>query len=163
MARTDNETRATRSVLDRLLDYDPQATREPPRSRSASVAELRQAVRRDLEWLLNTRTMLDPAESELEEARRSVAFYGLPDFTGVGASSGMEQQRLVNSLESAISTFEPRFLDVKIYLEPMNYLERQLKFRIEARLDVDPAPIPIAFDSVLQSGAGGFTITERQP
>jgi len=161
MARTDNATRTTRSVLDRLLDYDPQATREPARSRSDSVAELRQAVRRDLEWLLNTRTFLDPAESELEEAKQSVAFYGLPDFTAMSASSGIEQRKLIKALETAIKTFEPRFLDVKVYLEPLNYFERQVRFRIEARLDVDPAPVQIAFDSVMQAGASGFTVTER--
>ncbi len=161
MARTDNEKRVTLSVLDRLIDYEPRESRESPKSQSATLADLRAAVRRDLEWLLNTRTMLDPAESELEEARRSVAFYGLPDFTGIGASSSYVQRRLVESLETALSFFEPRFLDVKVTLEPIDELERQLRFRIEARLDVDPAPVPIAFDSVLQAGTGGFTLTER--
>ena len=161
MPRTDNEKRVTLSVLDRLLDFEPRESRESPKSQAATLADLRAAVRRDLEWLLNTRTMLDPAESELEEARRSVAFYGLPDFTGIGASSNYVQKRLVDSLETALSFFEPRFLDVKVTLEPIDELERQLRFRIEARLDVDPAPVPIAFDSVMQAGTGGFTLTER--
>ena len=161
MARTENQTQITPSVLDRLIDLDPRESREAPRSRTSNVTDLRQAVRRDLEWLLNTRTIMNPADSQLEEAKRSVAFYGLPDFTGIGASSNVEQRRLLESLETAIKTFEPRFLDVKIILEPMNELERQLRFRIEARLDVDPAPVPIAFDSVVQSGVGGFTVTER--
>ena len=161
MARTDHEKQVTPSVLDRLIDLDPRESREAPRTRTTTLAQLRASVRRDLEWLLNTRTLLDPANSELEEARRSVAFYGLPDFTGVGMSSNREQNRLLVALETAISFFEPRFLDVKIILEPIDQLERQLKFRIEARLDVDPAPIPIAFDSVLQAGTGGFVLTER--
>lgn len=125
MARTENQKQITPSVLDRLIDLDPRESREPPRTRPTSVADLRVAVRRDLEWLLNTRTAMNPADSPLEEARKSVAFYGLPDFTGIGASSNIEQRRLIESLENAITTFEPRFLDVKIVLEPMNQLERQ--------------------------------------
>src|SRR4051812_15010929 len=112
MARTESQTRITPSVLDRLIDMDPRESSESPRSRTSNVTDLRQAVRRDLEWLLNTRTMLDPADSTLEEAKKSVAFYGLPDFTAIGASSNVEQRRLLESLENAITTFEPRFIDV---------------------------------------------------
>jgi type VI secretion system protein ImpF len=144
-----------------LIDLEPRESREAPKSRSASMAELRQAVRRDLEWLLNTRCVFNGDETELVEARRSVAFYGLPDFTGMGVLSNVEQKRLIRALEEAIRLFEPRFMDLKVVLEPIDQLDRQLKFRIQARLDVDPAPEPIAFDSVLQPGAGGFVLTER--
>ena len=159
MPRTDNEIRVTPSLLDRLLDLEPRETREAPKSRSTSLQELRQSVRRDMEWLLNSRCFLDA--DGLEEAPRSVAFYGLPDFTGVSANSLLEQTHLINCIETAIRNFEPRFLDVKVMLEPPNNFDRQLRFRIEARLDVDPVPEPIAFDSVLQLGGGGFVVTEK--
>jgi type VI secretion system protein ImpF len=161
MARIDNEIRVTPSILDRLLDYEPAESREAPKSRSNSVRDLRQAVRRDLEWLLNTRSLLHPEDGGLEEARKSVAFFGLPDFTGMTAQSAAAQKHLVETIETAIRNFEPRFLNVKVILEPLDILDRQLKFRIEARLDVEPAPEPIAFDSVLQIGNGGFAISER--
>jgi len=156
----DNQVRVTQSILDRLLDYDPRESREPPKSRTTSLTELRQAVKRDLEWLLNTRCVLDPEATELEELRKSVAFYGMPDITGVSVQSPVEQKRLITAMETALRNFEPRFLDAKVTLEPVNNVDRQLKFRIEARLDVDPVPEPIAFDSVLQFGSG-FTVTEK--
>ena len=53
--RTDNEVRITPSVFDRLLDFEPQLTSEAPKSRAKSLRELKQSVRRDIEWLLNTR------------------------------------------------------------------------------------------------------------
>lgn len=159
MPRTDNEVRVTPSLLDRLIDLEPKETREAPKSRSTSVQELRQAVRRDVEWLLNTRCFYD--EDGMEEALRSVAFYGLPDFTGLSANNHIEQKSLTKSIETAIRNFEPRFLDVKVTLDPPNSVDRQFKFRIEARLDVDPIPEPIAFDSVLQLGGGGFVVTEK--
>ncbi|HVQ55386.1 MAG TPA: type VI secretion system baseplate subunit TssE [Pyrinomonadaceae bacterium] len=160
MARTDNEVRSTLSVLDRLIDQDPRTTNEASLSRSASLRDLKQAVRRDLEWLLNTRCHLTAEEGELPEARRSVAFYGVPDFTGLGASSSVEQRRLTGLLAEAIRIFEPRFMNVKVSMKSPDVLDRQLRFRIEAHLDVDPVPEPITFDTVLQFG-GDFAVVEE--
>jgi len=87
MARTDHETRVTPSVLDRLLDFEPKASQESPKSRSKSLAELKQSVRRDLEWLLNSRQYLGYIDENLEEVNKSVAVYGLPDFTGISAKA----------------------------------------------------------------------------
>ena len=36
-----------------------------------------------------------------------------------------------------------------------------LKFRIEASLNVEPTPEPIAFDTVLQLGSGEFEVKEK--
>ena len=161
MALNESQLRITPSVLDRLVDEDPRESREAPKSRAASMSELRRSVRRDLEWLLNTRCVIDPDKIDLEEVKRSLAMYGLPDFTGIHIKNRLEHKNLVGSLENAIRIFEPRFLDVKITVEPLNELDRQLKFRIEARLDVDPAPEPIVFDSVLQAGGVGFSVVEK--
>lgn len=161
MSRLDNEIRVTPSVLDRLLDYEPRESAEAPKSRSTSLRDLKLSVRRDLEWLLNTRTYILSDDDDLEEARRSVACYGLPDFTGMMVKSPSEQKRLAKAVEAALKTFEPRFLDLKVTLEPIDNLDRQMKFRIEARLDVEPSPEPVAFDTVLQIGSGEFAVTEK--
>lgn len=161
MARTDSEIRITPSVLDRLLDFEPDNTREAPSSRSKSLRELKLSIRRDLEWLLNSRSLPVEIDERLVEIRKSVVVYGLPDVTGVSAKNPNEQRRLTESLTNAIRTFEPRFLNLKVTLEPVNNVERMLRFRIEARLDIDPAPEPIVFDTVLQLGSGEFEITEK--
>ena len=121
------------------LDYSPRETQEPAKSRSASIRDLRQSVRRDLEWLLNTRCHTEDIDDSLLEARRSVAFYGLPDFTGMSAKNSNEQRRLTKALENSLKIFEPRFRELKISMEPMNHVDRQMKFRIEARLHVESA------------------------
>ena len=159
MARSDLEVRVTPSVLDRLLDLDPQESREVPKSRSTSLHELKQAVRRDLEWLLNTRCHTEELVDDLSEAKRSVAFYGLPDIVGFNAKNNLEQQRLTKALETAIRNFEPRFLNLKVSMDPVDNVDRHLKFRIEASLDVDPTPEPIVFDTVLEMGSGEFSIS----
>lgn len=161
MARSENEILVTPSILDRLIDLDPSRSQDGPKSRATSVRELKASVRRDIEWLLNTRCYAEGEDDALEETRKSVAFFGLPDFTGMSAKNNLEQKKLSKSLEIALKNFEPRFLDLKITLEPVNNVDRQLKFRIEARLDIEPTAEPIAFDTVLQIGSGEFAIVER--
>ncbi|MDQ6787621.1 MAG: type VI secretion system baseplate subunit TssE [Acidobacteriota bacterium] len=161
MARTEKEIRVTPSVLDRLIDFDPKSSQEAPKSHSNSLRELKQSVRRDLEWLLNTRCYLDDIDENLEEVRKSVIVFGLPDFTGISAKSYAEQKSLTQALETAIKNFEPRFLDLKVFLEPISNVDRLMKFRIEASLDIEPAPEPIVFDTVLQLGSGEFEIQEK--
>lgn len=161
MSRIDNEIRITPSVLDRLLDYEPDVSREAPKSRSKSLRELKLSVRRDLEWLLNSRSFPEEIDERLEEVKKSVVVYGLPDITGISAKSHIEQRRLTEALETAVKIFEPRFLNLKVTLEPVNNIDRMLKFRIEAQLNVEPTPEPIAFDTVLQLGSGDFEVTEK--
>ena len=161
MARRDDEIRITPSVLDRLIDLEPRAAAEEPKSRSQSLRDLRSSVRRDLEWLLNTRCHGDESVPADAEIRRSVEFYGLPDIMSLSPKSPAEQKRLTKALEAAIRSFEPRFLDLKVTLDPVNDVDRQLKFRIEARLDVEPTPEPVVFDTVLTNGSGDFAVIER--
>lgn len=161
MPRTDNEIRITPSVLDRLLDFEPDVSREAPKSRSKSLRELKLSVRRDLEWLLNTRTVHVEIDERLQEIKKSVLTYGLPDITGLSAKNQNEQKRLAKAIENAVRLFEPRFLDVRVTLEPVSNVDRSLKFRIEARLDIEPTPEPVAFDTVLQLGSGDFEVRER--
>ena len=161
MARTDSEIRIRPSVLDRLLDFEPELSTEAPKSRAKSLRDLKLSVRRDLEWLLNARRPPIEVDENLEEVQKSVAVFGLPDITGISAKSHVEQTKLTKALETAIKNFEPRFLDLRVTLEPVSNIDRMLKFRIEARLNVEPAPEPIAFDTVLQLGSGEFEVKEK--
>lgn len=160
MRRTDNEIKVTPSLLDRLIDYEPKESRESPKSRSANLRELKLSVRRDLEFLLNSRSFPDEIPESLEELNKSVALYGLPDFTRSNVKNPSEQIKLTEQLESAIRIFEPRLMDLQISLDPVNDIERSLRFRILAQLKTDPVPEPIAFDTILQMGSGEFEVKE---
>lgn len=158
MARSDNEIRITPSVLDRLIDYEPEVSRDPLASRSKSLRQLKQSVKRDIEWLLNTRRLADELPPDLTELQNSVAAYGLPDFTNASIKSPADHNRLRRALEVAISTFEPRLEDVTVVLEPAREGSRMMIFRIDARLKVEPAPEPVTFDTVLQLDSGEYAV-----
>jgi type VI secretion system protein ImpF len=158
MSRFDNEIRITPSVLDRLIDERPKETREAPANRQTSLRLLKLAVKRDLEWLLNTRLTPEPPPEGLTEVNQSLATYGLMDFTTATLSGPKDQDRLRAAVEEAVRRFEPRLQDVEVQLETSSELERSVRFRIDARLKVDPAPEPVTFDTMLQLTSGEFLV-----
>jgi type VI secretion system protein ImpF len=160
MARIDNEIRITPSVLDRLIDYEPEVSREPPASRSRSLRQLKQAIKRDLEWLLNSRQVAAELPPDLEELNRSLAAYGLADFTQLNVKTQADQNRLRRAIENAIAIFEPRLEDVIVTLMPAERLHTSVRFRIDARLRIEPAPEPVTFDTSLEIANGEYVVKE---
>lgn len=144
------------SVLDRLLDDGANTSR--PRSRAQQLIELRNAVRRDLEALLNSHQRCLSPPAGLTELRQSLLEYGIPDFltTNAAASSGREQFRA--SVEQTIRRFEPRFKMVKVTLAEENPVDRTLRFRIEALMYAEPAPERVNFDSQLDPSSQSFSV-----
>jgi type VI secretion system protein ImpF len=157
----DSEIRITPSIVDRLLDYEPKVSTEAPKSRSQGVRELKQSVRRDLEWLLNTRHTADKVPEGLEEVNKSLAIYGLPDFTGLSSKNSDDRKSLIRNIERALRIFEPRFMNLKVVLVESGELERGVKFQIQATLRMEPTPEPVVFDTVLQMGRGEFKVEEK--
>ncbi|MCI0335947.1 MAG: type VI secretion system baseplate subunit TssE [Acidobacteria bacterium] len=158
MNRFDYEIRITPSVLDRLIDHEPELAREAPASRAKTLRDLKDSVRRDLEWLLNTRQVVGGIPEGLRELSRSLAAYGLPDFTSISIKSPADQLRTQRALEAAISAFEPRLEDVTVTIIPARDLEQKLRFRIDARLRIEPTPEPVTFDTVLQAVSNQYLV-----
>jgi type VI secretion system protein ImpF len=162
MSRFDNDIRITTSVLDRLIDTEPDVKSEAPASRQKSLRDLKAAVKRDLEWLLNSRQVVGGIPEELKETSHSLAAFGLPDFTGVSLKNVAEQAFVRRTIERAISLFEPRLEDVMVMLMPGSSGEQVMRFRIDARLKVDPAPEPVTFDTLLQLDNGQYVVREER-
>lgn len=150
MARYEVESPVTLSVFDRLIDENPKQAGEPPLSRAESLRLLKIALKRDLEWLLNTRRNPDELPPGLKEAERSFYNYGLPDITSIGLSAVQEQNKLKRALEKTVSQFEPRIAASRIVMEVLPTTNRGIRFHIQGLLRVDPSPVPVAFDTVLE-------------
>jgi len=162
MPRSDSEARITLSVLDRLTDSEPGRPVDPPPSRMRSLRELKQAVRRDLEWLLNSRRSILPLSADLEQTARSVATYGLPDFSAASVSNPSDRASILKTLQRTVAQFEPRLRSVSIALETGGTIKHSLRFRIDAELDVDPAPEQVSFDTTLQLYSGEYDVKEEE-
>ena len=94
----------------------------------------------------------------MKETNNSVAAFGLPDFTTLSIDSADDQKFIKREIEEAVRRFEQRLEGVVVSIEPVLPTERVLRFRIDARLKIDPAPEPITFDTVLQLGSGEYQV-----
>jgi len=148
----------TQSVLDRLLDDDPKTPSEPTPTRSQSFRQLKAALKRDLEWLLNTRRTPQEVAEGFRECNRSVLVYGLPDTSAMTVGSSKDRATLLNLLEETVAIFEPRLLSVTVHMEGVANSTRVVKFRIEGLLNVDPAPEHVSFDTVLELSSGEYEV-----
>ena len=157
---SNRETRVQLSVLDRLLDDEPKNTDEAQPTRSQTIARLKDALRRDLEWLLNTRAFPEEIEEELEETGASVFTYGLPDFSSLTAGSLQTKTRLERALQRALEVFEPRLLNVAVKAVDSDEKgeKRIIRFLISGWLHMSPAPLQVSFDTRLQLARGEYRV-----
>ena len=143
------------SVLDRLIDADSAGTAA---RRGYGVNQMTEAVRRDLTDLLNTRQTHQGVSTEFDDLLRSIFGFGLPDLTSLNAITLKDRRDIGRVIESIIATFEPRLKDVRAtVLDPANLIERTVRFRIDARLCMDPAPA-VAFDTILELATGRYDV-----
>lgn len=146
------------SVLDRLLDNGEQAGAA---GFSDELVLFREYVRRDLEWLLNTRRTFLTASDDYPELQRSLYHYGFPDVTSLGRDSPDTRARLVTRLEETIATFEPRLTNVRVLLqENAPNARRELRFVVHGMLQVDPVPLRVSFDTVLDRSSGDVAVRD---
>lgn len=158
MPPLEKEGPVTLSVLDRLIDQEPERKLEPPLSRAQSLRELRAALRRDLEWLFNTRRTIEEAPESLREVERSVYNYGIEDTSILSLRSLKDQELLAKSIKTAITFFEPRLQAAKVTIEPSSDDVRGIHFNIEGLLRMDPAPEPVFFDTLLEPSSGEYKV-----
>src|SRR5215472_17044497 len=120
MARWEPEQTVTQSVLERLIDPEPGANSEPAPTRAKTVRTLRASVRRDLEWLLNTRRTPAPADEGHLEVSRSVYNYGVPDLSALNWEYSRDRTRVARAVQEALRLFEPRLRGIQVVaLEPV--------------------------------------------
>ena len=148
----------TLSILDRLLDNEPKLKVEGALTHSKSLAQLKVAIRRDLENLLNTRCTPQPLPESSVETRRSMYNYGVPDITEIGRNFLYEQDRLLSEIEKAVRLFEPRLAGAKVALLPAPGASRVVRFLIEGMLRIDPAPEHVVFDAALELTSGEYML-----
>jgi len=142
-------------LLDRLFDEAPERLHDPPRGAADTMLQLRQAVRRDLEMLLNARRRWRSPPAALRELACSPLSFGIPDCAAARYADKRERERLRQEIEIILRRFEPRFAQVRVSLvDPADTLDGTLHLHIDALLHADPAPEPVAFDTVVQHEAG---------
>jgi type VI secretion system protein ImpF len=155
MSPVNNQQPLLPSLLDRLIDLDPDQSTEPLWRGSYRLDELREHVRRDLEFLLNTRHGRFDLLAEPCELSISTLTFGLPDFTGIIGGGVETRERIRRVVETAVRNFEPRLRDVQVVVrDSENSFDRNVRLTIQAVLCVEPIFEAVTFDTNVEPTTG---------
>ena len=153
------------ALLDRLTDHAPQSRVEAEDSRVMNKAQIREAVLRDLSWLLNSVQPLGKAvAAQYPQAAASVLNYGLPAMSGQLASR-IDVTLLERTIKQAILRFEPRVmedsLEVKA-LETTSVLDTHnvIEFEIHGFMWAQPVPLELLLRTQVDLEAGQVEVRD---
>ncbi|MCJ8510233.1 type VI secretion system baseplate subunit TssE [Rhizobium lemnae] len=148
-----------RSVLDRLLDDAPSSPADPPANYANQVREMREAIRRDLELLLNTRRCVRSPATAYPELQNSLCTFGVDGAVSANLMTDEAKLSLARSIERSISRFETRLSDVRVtILKNRSFTARALRMRIEASFRLHEGMPPISFESVIDPSSQRFKV-----
>ena len=152
------------ALLDRLTDLDPHTKVEAADHRTMSKAQIRDAILRDLSWLLNAVQPLGRQAQAFPEAADSVLNFGLPAMSGQMASK-VDVSLLERIIRQAIVRFEPRVMDNTLVvraLESDSVLDTHnvIEFEIRGHLWSQPVPLEILLRTQLDLEAGQVEVRD---
>jgi type VI secretion system protein ImpF len=153
------------SLLDRLTDDNPEKQQESREQRVFSLSRLREAVMRDLAWLLNTTNFEAGADlSAYPEVAHSVVNFGIRDLSGVSVSSANVGD-LERSLRQAIVDFEPRILKhsltVRLEINESQMNHNAVTFLIDGELWAQPVPLRMYLKTEIDLDIGDVRVTDQ--
>jgi type VI secretion system protein ImpF len=166
MAELTVQERLQPALLDRLTDDEPDKTVESRDQRIIALPKLRQAILRDLSWLLNTPHLA--ATEDLEEypfVAESVLNYGLPSFAG-SAVARLSANEVERAIKQAILRFEPRLLEKSVKVKMMakgmkDDASHAAQIEIEGELWAQPVPLRLFMKTEVDLEVGNVTLVER--
>jgi type VI secretion system protein ImpF len=134
-------------LLDRLTDHEPGKGAESREKRVFSARQMREAVLRDLNWLLNTPQRLEAGDTEeTPNVHTSVVNFGVPDLCGMTAG-GLDVVSLEKAVARAIRAYEPRIrpgtLRVIARVDESSMSANALVFEVRGDLWAQPVPEPL--------------------
>lgn len=152
------------ALLDRLTDDDPQSREEAEQARVMSKAQLRQAVLRDLGWLLNSVQPLGKQAETYPALTGSVLNFGLPALSGQLASK-VDVSVLEKAIRQTLIRFEPRILADTLEVravEATSVLDTHnvIEFEIRGHLWSQPVPLEILLRTQLDLEAGQVEVRD---
>jgi type VI secretion system protein ImpF len=152
MANPGGHDRLQPSLLDRLTDHAPEDKRESQEQQTLSMQKLRQAVLRDIAWLMNTTNLRTTNELPTLVARSTVNF-GIDGITGL-VSYASKQSTLESMLADAIRAFEPRIKSDTVKVRAREVKDDQaipsLVFEIAGELWAQPVPQQLFLETSIE-------------
>jgi type VI secretion system protein ImpF len=146
------DRRVISSLFDRLTDDVPFNSREVPAPEWDQIRKYKDSVARDLTSLLNTRRRESDIPEQFEHTRKSLAAYGVQDFT----TAPLDREMIRRAIERAVRLFEPRLIRMQVSAEDGS--DFKLSFRISGMLRVSVGVEPVAYNADLPTETRRFRV-----
>lgn len=163
MAELSQQERLQPSLLDRLTDQERDKNQESRDRRVLSVRRLKECVKRDLAWLMNTGNLNDVQDlSAYPLVADSVLNYGMPDLTGISAS-GSDVAGIERRMRHIILTFEPRILkhSLRVRVAAADEMSHNaMVFEIECDMWAEPVPERMYLKTEVDFESGDVRVTD---
>lgn len=149
------------SLLDRLTDDAPTERQETRSHRAIDIGRLREIIKRDLSWLLNTNsheTMIDA--ERFPNVIKSVLNYGVSEVAGEYSTS-RRAELIRKSIQRAIAVHEPRIISGSTMVELRTEHARgetQIAFDIHADMWAQPVPLELYLRSKVDVTTGEISL-----
>ncbi|WP_106743530.1 type VI secretion system baseplate subunit TssE [Yoonia maritima] len=154
-----NQPLQAASILDRLLDSEPERATDPAVLEAETSNGLRESLRRDLSILLNTRCRPTSHPADLVPLVDSLVAFGVEDFFNASLVTDMQRKNFAARLQDRIARFEPRLEDLSVSLPSQSDDDRRsLRLRISARYRARPGLPPMVFDTRLDPVTHHFKV-----
>ncbi|MBP6562000.1 MAG: type VI secretion system baseplate subunit TssE [Neisseriaceae bacterium] len=136
------------SLIDRLTDQLPHKKTEVDESRVMSLAKYRDAVLRDLLFLLNTANPVDKEHlTGFTQVQSSCVNYGIEPLSGANVSE-IDWLSVEDNIRQAITHFEPRINPDSLLIKCLSEQDQASLYNaliVEIRGDLILNPYPQAF------------------
>jgi type VI secretion system protein ImpF len=141
----------TQSLVDRLIDDDPQGSADVQETEEMAIARYKVALRRDLEALLNTKRPYLPVMDRYPGLDRTILGYGVPDLSTEDMSVPAVRERTRRAIVQVIREHEPRLSQVDIEMDD-GPTSRGMKLRISAVLNVVQTEELVVYEASVRPG-----------
>ncbi len=152
------------ALLDRLTDLEPLSKVEADDARVMNKSQIRDAVLRDLSWLLNSVQPLGKLGLLYPQAADSVLNYGLPAMSGQLASR-VDVGQLERAIKQSILRFEPRVMKDSLEVnavEATSVLDTHnvIEFEIRGYMWAQPVPLELLLRTQIDLEAGQVEVRD---
>ena len=164
MANHDARDRLQPVLLDRLTDLAPASGVEADDARVMNKAQIRDAVLRDLGWLLNAVQPMPGLAQSFPQIAGSVLNYGLPPMSGQMASR-IDISLLERTIKEAILQFEPRVMEDSLVVKALDAssmldTHNVIEFEISGFMWAQPVPLELLLRTQVDLEAGQIQVRD---
>lgn len=123
-----------------------------------NINELKSAVARDIEELLNTRCIHLDNISDYPLTKKSVFNFGILDFVGLSTANPEHRDQICKAIQETICDQEPRLSYVQVFMHIDSDHVGSLLLTIKGVLSLKPLQEPVVFDAVLNPSTQQYSI-----